>query len=345
MLTLLLVAFGIIMVGNASFADAMADFGDKWHYVRFQTIWGAIGLIIMVISSRFSIKKLELLSQIFLYINIFLLILVLIPGIGNKILGARRWLGFGSFGFQPAELVKLTLTIYLAKLLSISEYSLKKIIYIVGSILTLVMLEPDMGTSIIILLISVTMYFGSGKSLVPLALTVPIVGLIFGALIIFSPYRLERLKSYLDFQRDTQGSSYHIRQALLGIGSGGIWGVGFGQSKQKYQFLPEVTTDSIFAVYAEETGFVGSVVLIGVFGWLVYQGLAIAKASRQNFMSLMALGITSWVGWQFVINVAAMTALFPLTGVPLPFISYGGSSLVVLLCAMGLIVNISRNST
>lgn len=343
-LTLLLVGFGIVMIGNSSFTDAMTDFGDKWHFVRLQAIWGALGVTAMLISSRFSLKKLETLCQLFLYVNFGLLILVLVPGIGNKIQGARRWLGFGGFGFQPAELVKLTLTVYLAKLLSTADFNIKKFLFIMGGILTLVMLEPDMGTTIIILLISATMYFGSGKSLTPMILIIPLTGLIFGSLIIFSPYRLNRLKSYLDFQRDAQGSSYHIRQALLGIGSGGIWGVGFGQSKQKYQFLPEVTTDSIFAVYAEETGFVGSVILIGVFGWLVYQGLAVAQSAKNNFAGLMALGMISWVGWQFVINVAAMTALFPLTGVPLPFISYGGSSLVVLLCAMGLLINVSRNS-
>lgn len=344
MITLFLAGFGIVMIGNASFADAMADFSDKWHFVRLQAVWGIFGLIAMGISSRFSLKKLEILSQLFLYVNIGFLVMVLIPGIGNKILGARRWLGFGSFGFQPAELVKLTLTIYLAKLLSATNFDIKKFLFIVGGILALVMFEPDMGTTIIILLISATMYLGSGKSLLPLALAVPLVGLVFGGLIIFSPYRLERLKSYFNLQQDVQGSSYHIRQALLGIGSGGVWGVGFGQSKQKYQFLPEVTTDSIFAVYAEETGFVGSVVLIAIFGWLVHLGLEVSWQTKQTFAGLLALGVTSWVGWQFVINVAAMTALFPLTGVPLPFISYGGSSLVVLLCAMGLLINVSRNS-
>ena len=342
-LTLLLVGFGIVMIGNASFADAMADFSDKWHYVRLQAIWGVIGTIAMWVSSRFSLKRLEAFSQLFLYVNIGFLIIVLIPGIGNKILGARRWLGFGSFGFQPAELVKLSLTIYLAKLFSTVDFDIKKFLFIIGGILTLIMMEPDMGTAIIVLLISATMYFGSGKSLAPMILIIPIAGLVFGSLIIFSPYRLERMKSYLDFQRDTQGSSYHIRQALLGIGSGGIWGVGFGQSKQKYQFLPEVTTDSIFAVYAEETGFVGSVVLIGIYGWLVHLGLTVAQHAKQSFGGLVALGVISWVGWQFVINVAAMTALFPLTGVPLPFISYGGSSLVVLLSAIGLLLNVAKN--
>ena len=248
-LTLSLVGFGIVMIGNASFADAMTNFDDKWRFVRLQAIWGVLGVIAMGISSRFSLKKLDILSQLLLYINISFLIMVLIPGIGNKILGARRWLGFGAFSFQPAELVKLSLTIYLAKLLSTVDFDIKKFIFIIGGILTLIMLEPDMGTAIIILLISATMYLGSGKSLTPLVLAIPLAGLIFGSLIIFSPYRLERVKSYLNFSHDIQGSSYHIRQALLGIGSGGIWGVGFGQSKQKYQFLPEVTTDSIFAVF------------------------------------------------------------------------------------------------
>ncbi len=164
-------------------------------------------------------------------------------------------------------------------------------------------------------------------------------------LIVAFPYRLNRLKSFLDFSIDPQGSSYHIRQALLGIGSGGIWGVGFGQSKQKYQFLPEVTTDSIFAVIAEETGLVGGIALIGTFSALVYQGLKVAQNAKNRFESLLAVGITSWVGWQAIINIAAMTALVPLTGIPLPFISYGGSSLIFLMSGMGLLINIARNSS
>lgn len=344
LLTLGLVLFGVVMVGNASFVSATSDFGDKWYYVRLQAIWVVVGIISMSVAARISLKWLESVSQLFLIGNIALLFLVLIPGIGYKLLGARRWLGIGPLGFQPAELVKLSLTIYLARFFTKPEFKVKTFLSIVGIILGLIMLEPDMGTAMIVVLISFSVYFGSGMPLRPLAWIIPAATAALGILIVVSPYRLNRLKTFFDYSSDPQGSSYHIRQALLGIGSGGVWGVGFGASKQKYQFLPEVTTDSIFAVIAEEFGFVGSTALIIVFLSLVNQGLKVSQTSKSMFGSNLALGVTAWVGWQFVINIAAMTAIVPLTGIPLPFVSYGGSSLVVLLTAMGLLTNVAKNT-
>ena len=345
LITFLLVGFGVIMVGNASFVDAAMDFGNEWYYLRLQSLWAVLGTLALLVSSRFPLSRLEKLSQMMLLVCLGLLIMVLIPGIGSKYLGARRWIGIGFAGFQPAELMKLSIVIYLAHLFTKSDFQVKNFLYVVGVILGLVLLEPDMGTAIIIFLVSITMYFMSGHTLKLFYYLIPasFVGILI--LIVAFPYRLNRLKSFLDFSIDPQGSSYHIRQALLGIGSGGIWGVGFGQSKQKYQFLPEVTTDSIFAVIAEETGLVGGIALIGTFSALVYQGLKVAQNAKNRFESLLAVGITSWVGWQAIINIAAMTALVPLTGIPLPFISYGGSSLIFLMSGMGLLINIARNSS
>lgn len=344
MLTFLLVLFGVMMIGDASFIDAMSDFGNKWHYFLAQLLWALFGTIALVIAVLLPIKRIENWGQAIFLVNLALLVLVLIPGVGIKLLGARRWLGFGYISFQPAEMMKLSIIIYLSRLFIKSDFQIKHFIYAVVGTLTLVMLEPDMGTAIIIFLVSMTMYFMSNHSLKLFYWLAPVSIFVGILLIIAFPYRFARLKSFFDLSADPQGSSYHIRQALLGIGSGGVWGVGFGGSKQKYQFLPEVTTDSIFAVIAEEMGLVGGVGLIGAFLGLVYQGLKTAQNAKNKFESLIAVGISSWVGWQFVINIAAMTALVPLTGIPLPFISYGGSSLIFLMSGMGLLINVARNS-
>lgn len=336
--------FGVLMVGDASFIDAASDFGNKWHYFFSQLLWSGLGALALCFTLFIPLKKIENWGQLIFLVGLCLLVIVLIPGIGSKLLGARRWLGIGNFSFQPAELMKLGIIIYLSRLFTKSDFQIKHFLYVVGGVLALVMLEPDMGTAIIIFLVSMTMYFMSGHSLklfywmVPLSLVAGVI------MIVAFPYRFNRLKSFLDLTVDPQGSSYHIRQALLGIGSGGVWGVGFGGSKQKYQYLPEVTTDSIFAVIAEETGLIGGITLIGTFMVLVYKGIKTAQNAKNKFESLLAIGITSWVGWQFIINIAAMTALVPLTGIPLPFISYGGSSLIFLMSGMGLLINVAKNS-
>lgn len=337
-----LLIFGVIMVGNASFADAASDFGNKWYYLRLQAIWSVIGLVAMFFTSKINLKRFPEISYYFLLSNIVLLLIVLIPGIGIKLLGARRWLGFGTLTFQPAELIKLAVILYLPRMLLDHNFKMVNFMGLLAVVCGLVALEPDMGTAMITFFVGMSMYFASGQSLKPLAYFAPVIGLILVGFILISPYRLSRLQTFLDYSKDPMGSSYHIRQALLGIGSGGFWGVGFGQSKQKYQFLPEVTTDSIFAVVAEEMGFVGATGLILAFLYLVHQGLEIAKNASNEYLSLVAVGITSWIGWQAVINISAMTALIPLTGIPLPFISYGGSSLVVLLSAVGLLINIAK---
>ena len=330
------------MVGNASFADAASDFGNKWYYLRLQSIWAVIGLAGMYITSKINLKRISEFSSYLLLFTLILLVLVLIPGIGIKLLGARRWLGFGILTFQPAELVKLTMILYLPRMLLDHNFKILKFLGLLGLACGLVALEPDMGTAMITFFVSMSLYFASCQSLKPLVYLTPVLGIIFAAFIFLSPYRLERLKTFLDYSHDPMCSSYHIRQALLGICSGGFWGVGFGQSKQKYQFLPEVTTDSIFAVVAEEFGFVGATALILAFLYLIHQGLEIAKKAATAYLSLVAVGVTVWIGWQAIINIAAMTALVPLTGIPLPFISYGGSSLVVLLSAIGLVINIAK---
>lgn len=340
-LVLSLTIFGLIMVGNASVVEAYRDFGDKFYYLRLQTQWLALGFLAFIITSLFNYRRLKLIAIPLLTFTLISLVLVLIPGVGVKVLGARRWLGIGIFRFQPAELAKLTVVLYLASFFS-SKRNLLPFLAILGIMMVLIMLEPDLGTMVVVAATSLVVYFASGAPIWQIGL-IGLIGAIGGmGLIFFSPYRKERLLTFLNPTRDPLGASYHIRQVLIALGSGGIFGLGLGQSRQKYEYLPAATTDSIFAVIAEELGFVGAVAILLIFLVLIWRGFKIASQAPDDFGRLLAVGITSWIGFQALVNLGAMVALIPLTGVPLPFISYGGSSLVLALTGMGILVNISK---
>ena len=340
-LTLGLTLFGVLMVYDASIVEAYNLFNDKYYFLKQQLIWFTLGFISLIITSRLPLLWLKKIAPIALLISIILLILVLIPGIGSSTYGARRWINLAGFTLQPTELVKLSLSLYLATWLA-KHRSFWHYLVLLGLILGLIMLQPDLGTSIVIIFTAVLTYYISGANafhILSLSLVSGLSGL---ALILSSSYRKERLLTFLNPTRDPLGSSYHIRQALIAIGSGGLWGLGLGQSRQKYQFLPQVTTDSIFAIIAEEIGFFGSSLVIIALFFIVLRGFRIARLAPDTFTKLLAASISSWIGIQATINLAAMLALAPLTGVPLPFISYGGSSLIVILTGVGLLLNISR---
>jgi len=340
-LVLGLTIFGVIMVGNASVVEAYRDFGNKFYYFRLQTLWAILGIVAFFVFSFFDYRRLRKLAIPLMIFSLLSLIVVLIPRIGTKVLGARRWLVLGPLTFQPAELAKLSFVLYLASFLS-NKRKLLPFLLILGILLGLIMLEPDLGTAVVLAATSLVVYFVSGAPLLSLAL-VGAIGILGGVgLIFFSPYRRERLLTFLNPTRDPLGASYHIRQILIAIGSGGWFGVGLGQSRQKYEYLPAVTTDSIFAVIAEELGFIGAAAILAIFLILIWRGMKIAKEAPDEFGRLLAVGITSWIGFQALVNLSAMVALVPLTGVPLPFISYGGSSLVLSLTAMGILVNIAK---
>ena len=341
--TIGLTIFGIVMVYNASVIEAFDLFSDKYHFLKLQSIWAMVGLAALISLTYIPLGLIKKIAPIALLINIILLILVLIPGISDVTHGARRWISLFGFNLQPTELIKLTLTLYLSTWLS-SKRSLWPFLVVLSLILGLIMLQPDLGTSIVVVLTAVLVYYVSGASLLHL-LFVGLLGVLSGSgLILTSAYRKARLLTFLNPNTDPLGSSYHIRQALIAIGSGGLWGLGLGQSRQKYQFLPEATTDSIFAIIAEELGFFGSSLLILALFFLVYQGFKLAKLAPDQFTHLLAAGISSWIGIQVIINLSAMLSILPLTGVPLPFVSYGGSSLIVIMAGVGLLLNISRQT-
>jgi cell division protein FtsW len=329
------------MVYNASVVEAYSLFGDKYYFLKQQAQWLVLGWIGLFIASFVPLKLLRTLSPLFLITSLILLILVLIPGIGSESLGARRWINLAGFTLQPTELAKLALIIYLAAWLE-KNRPFWQFGLILLAFLGLIMLQPDLGTALVLVSAAVLVFYASGASLKSL-FVLTVIGLAAGSgLIMSSPYRRERLLTFLNPMHDPLGSSYHVRQALIAIGSGGFWGLGLGESRQKYQFLPEVTTDSIFAVIAEEIGFIGAGILILGLLIVVVKSMAIARLAPDRFTGLLATGITSWLAVQMFINLAAMLAILPLTGVPLPLISYGGSSLIVTLTAIGLLLNVSR---
>lgn len=337
--------FGILMVYNSSVAIAMRDFSDPYHFVRDQIRWIGIGTILFIFFSFIDYRVWFRFSLPLLLIVLLLLLAVFIPGIGIRALGAHRWINFGFFVLQPAELSKLAIVIYLAAWFSYKEKRRTiAFLLLLSMVVGLIMLEPDMGTAMILLTIALILYFFSGAPLSHFFIIIPIVIIGVGVLAIIAPYRIARLTTFVNPQSDPLGASYHIRQVLLSLGSGGWFGVGLGKSRQKYAYLPEANTDSIFAIIGEEVGFIGAVGLIILFCLLVWRGIRIAKYIPDPFGKLIALGVSFWIGIQAMVNIGSMVALVPLTGVPLPLISYGGSSLIVLFSALGIVTNISRHS-
>lgn len=335
--------FGILMVYDSSVAIAIRDFGNQYYYVRDQLKWLVVGFAALTVFSFVDYHYWYKIALPLLLATLVLLLAVFIPGIGIRALGAHRWINFGFFVLQPAELAKLVLVIYLSAWFSVRERGrLAAFALLVAMVVGLVLLEPDLGTSVIIIAIALILYFSSGAPVVHFALIIPVLAAGMFLVTIISPYRMARLTSFLHPQQDPLGSSYHIRQALLGLGSGGWFGVGIGQSRQKYEYLPEANTDSIFAIIGEETGFVGGVAVILMFMFASWRGFRIAKRATDGFGRLLAIGVTSWISVQTIINLSAMVALLPLTGVPLPFVSYGGSSLIIMLAAVGILLNISK---
>ena len=341
-LVLTLAVLGLIAVADASAPQALNSFNDKFYFFKQQALWGALGVLGLFVTANIHYSFWRRLATPLFLGSIALLIAVLIPGVGQTFLGAKRWLILGPVSVQPSEIIKLTIILYLAKL-SEKEKSVLAFFLPPFIVAGLIMLQPDLGTTIVVMAIAFSQIFLAGVNLL----------YIFGAfvlgtassflLIITSAYRRARLATFLGQTSDPLGKDYHIRQILLALGSGGLWGVGLGASRQKYLFLPEAATDSIFAVVAEETGFLGAAIVIILFLALIMTGIKIAKEAPDKFSQVLAVGIVSWIAFQVILNIGSITALTPLTGVPLPFFSYGGSALTMLLVSCGILLNISRH--
>jgi cell division protein FtsW len=343
-LVLAFVVIGIIAVADVSAPQALNTYGDKFYLLKLQLGWTGIGLTAFFITSKIKYTFWEKVATPFFLISLIFLLVVLLPHFSFSALGARRWISLGLINFQPSELIKFAICLYLAKVASHGKGILSYLAPLVV-VSVLIMLQPDLGTTLVVLAIGLSQIFVSDVNLFYLGGALGLGAVITTLLVLFSPYRKERLMTFLQMTEDPLGKSYHITQVLLALGSGGIFGVGLGASRQKYLFLPEASTDSIFAVIAEELGLIGATVIVILFGYFVIRSLKIAKNAPDIFSRVLATGIAAWVGGQAFLNIASMVSLVPLTGIPLPFISYGGSSLVMILAACGILLNISKYVT
>lgn len=333
--------FGLLAIFDVSSVSALHNFNDKFHYLRHQSTWLFFGLVLFFLFSNVNYRVLKTLALPLFLVSLTLLLLVLIPGLGKEVYGGKRWLQVGAFGFQPAELTKFSIIVYFATLFE-KRRDFLPFLLVVSFVLGLLILEPDLGTAAIVVATGFAVYFVAGAPLGKI-LTLSTLALILTPILIFlSPYRKLRLMSFWNSYFDARGASYHVKQILIALGSGGIFGRGFGQGRQKFLFLPEVATDSIFAVIAEELGLLGALVLIFALFFLVYRSFRLALLVKDPFAKMLVSGIAFGIGFQTVINLGAMVVLIPLTGVPLPFISYGGSSLLICLAEMGIVYNISK---
>jgi cell division protein FtsW len=352
LLVFVMIFLGIVMIASSSVVTSFEKYGTNYHFVIRQIISWLIGIGLMFATYFIDYRFWKKNSLWFFLLTIGLLILIFIPGIGHEFGGARRWLGIGSAVFQPSEIVKISFIIYLAAWLDKKGEDIKSFfkgflpfVVLIAIVSLLIMKQPDLGTLTIILLVAAAMFFTSGANLLHLGLGTASLIALFFILIKTAPYRMQRFLVFFNPSLDNQGASYHINQALLAVGTGGLWGLGFGQSRQKYLYLPMPHTDSIFAIIAEELGFVRTSLFLLLFLAIVIKGFQIAKNAPDNFARLLATGITFWILIQAFINIASMLNIVPMTGVPLPFISYGGSSLMMLLAAVGIMLNISKASS
>ena len=343
LLPLLLTIFGIFMIFEASSISAGRIYGDAFHFVRQQVLWFGASVIVLFIMSRFDYHRLYQFALPLLVVNIVLLLLVFVPGLSTTVLGARRWLKIGPATLQPSEFTKFTLVVYLSAWFSFKERSrFFAFIVLTGFIILLVMLQPNLSTASLLAATAGFLYILSGPPLKHILITIGLGFTSLLALAFTSTYRLKRIITFLNPAHDVQGIGYHINQINIALSLGGIFGVGFGASKQKFQFLPEAHTDSIFAIIGENFGFIGALLIMllyGIFLYLIYQQI---RASRDRLGFLLASGIFFIIGIQTIVNLGAMVQILPLTGIPLPYLSYGGSSLITFYALLGILVNISR---
>ena len=347
--TLCLLAFGAVMVFSASSARSLLNSGGNgFYYLERTVIFGAIGLLVMRVASVRGVAAAKPLTPLILVGSLILLFAVLLPGVGTTVNGAQRWIGGGFVQFQPSELAKIAIVLYGAYLLSTEPKRVRTLaglgpyLLMVGMSILLIAKEPDLGTAIVVSTSVCCVLFLAGVKPRTLAPVGALIAFLAVVMIAIHPYQEARLTGFLHPNSDTSGAGFQAKQATIAIGSGGLTGVGLGESVQKASYLPEAHTDMIAAVIGEELGLVGMFVLVGLFGIFGYAGLRAAHRARDRFSKLLAAGLTSLILAQAALNLFAVLGLAPLTGVPLPFVSYGGTSLVITLAAAGLILNVAR---
>lgn len=350
LITTFLTLFGILMIYSSSYIWAEYKFNNPYKFAIHQIIFATIGFVIMIITSKIDYKLYYKYANIILLISGILLVLVLIPGVGIVRNGSRSWFGIGSFGIQPSELAKLALIIFVSKYLANNQKNMDDIIHysfpilgIVFLFFLLILLEPDFGSGAIIVLSLIVLIFTS-KIKISFFVKLGLVGLLgIVGLIIAAPYRLARILAYLDPWSDPLGSGFQIIQSLYAIGPGGLFGLGLGNSIQKHFYLPEPQTDFIFAIISEELGFIGILIIATCYIVLFYNVIKLSFSTKNLFGKYLSLGIILELILQTLLNLLVVVGLIPVTGVTLPFLSYGGSSLLICMGGIGIILNICKN--
>ena len=347
--TVALVAIGLVMVYSASSVVAFDRLADSAYFLKRQAAWIVIGFAALWLARGVHYQRLRPLTVPVLAAAALMLIAVQIPGIGRVAGGARRWLVAGPITFQPVELAKLALVLCLAHFLAQRGAGIRNLrrgilppIAITAGLAVLVLRQPDMGSALVLGAVTMGLLFVGGARLVHLVLIALTAVPVIGAAVVIAPYRFQRILAFLNPWHDPQGTGFHIIQSLLAFGSGGLFGVGLGASRQKFFYLPERHTDFIFAILGEELGLLGTLGVLALFGLFIYRGFRIARGAPDRYGSLLALGITASVAGQALMNMGVATGLLPVTGVPLPFLSFGGTSLVTTMMQVGILLNISQ---
>ncbi|MCD9024430.1 stage V sporulation protein E [Cohnella silvisoli] len=349
--TLGILAIGVVMVYSASAVAAFHDYGDSFYYVKRQLLFAVLGVVSMFVMMNVEYAFWRKWAVPALLICFGMLVIVLIPGLGVVRGGARSWLGIGSFGIQPSEFMKLAMILFMAKLLSERQNQITRFttgllppLGIMGIAFGLIMLQPDLGTGAVMIGAALLVIYVAGARVAHLGglALLGLAGLI--GLIAAAPYRLQRITAFLDPWQDPLGAGYQSIQSLYAIGPGGLVGLGLGMSRQKYNYLPEPQTDFIFSILSEELGFIGGSLLLMLFLLLIWRGMRTAITLSDPFGSLLATGIVGIIAVQVLINIGVVIGLLPVTGITLPLVSYGGSSLTLLLTALGILLNLSRYS-
>ena len=348
-LSCLLVVVGLIMILSASSVTSFANYGSSFLFFKRQLLWAVAGMALFVLFCRLDYRRLKGFGYVLYPLALLLLVLTLVPGMGVTVGGGTRWIALGALSFQPSELAKLALVLLSADVFSRKQESLLQrpshmllpMVPAMGLMAALVLRQPDLGTTLLLGAIGIGMLFLAGS---PLRFLVPL-GVAGAAIATFAalsaPYRRERVLAFMDPWADPLRTGYHTIQSLIALGSGGWLGVGLGASRQKWMYIPNAHTDFIFAILGEEMGAVGTVAVLGMFALLAFLGLKAARRAPDRFGMLLASGIVIWISVQALVNIGAVTALLPVTGVPLPLLSFGGSSLVLSLTAMGILTNIA----
>ena len=347
---IILIVVGLAVLSSAGIIDGQKKFGSSYYYLNHQLLYGILpGLALMFLFAKIDYKIWKKLSLLILFGVLGLMIMVFMPSFGIGLKGASRWINIVGVSFQPSELLKLSLIIYLAAWFGGRDERLKNWIYgmapfflVLAFIAILLALQPDIGTLLVVSVIALGAYFVAGVSMKHFFAVIAVLVIALSVLIWIEPYRFNRIRSFLNPAVDPRGISYQVNQAMIGIGSGGIFGVGYGKSSQKYGLLPEVVHDSIFAVTVEELGLVGAGIVIMLFLFLCFNLIQISKRTPDKFGMLLVMGVNIWIMSQAFINIAAISGLAPLTGIPLPFISYGGTAVISLLAGLGIVLNVAK---